>query len=296
MQIQQPCIGGNQGCERLLGKVYTRTGHWQAARAWMLQGLSHARTRHDMFGVVQGYGALGELFVRSGHFREALACMSITFHLMPPGAGQQSKQLNFMASALIRNGEYLRAESLLQTALHSANDLGMRHHNVSLQQEARGSTLHAKARLQFLELDKNQAAAKDLFPQTEADNPSPADVHIAEGFLCMGRAFVACQQDNRPLAISCLHRAGSAFGEVYPMERLWAALLESTVKGLPLPDRQGIADLIAMTPELPGQKNANILDQTWEQTPLPADNGFTPLLSDTMDLQALLEMRKMFFL
>ena len=279
-----------------LGKVYTRTGHWQAARTWILQGLSHARSPHDMFGVVQGYGALGELFVRSGHCREALACMSITFHLMPPGAGQQSKQLNFMASALIRNREYLRAESLLQTALHTANDLSVRHHNQSLQREARDSILHAKARLQFLELDKNQMEATDLFPQTDTDNHSPAGLHIAEGFLCMGRAFVACQQDNHPLAITCVHRAGSAFGDTYPMERHWAALLEAKVKGLPLPDRQDIAALISMTPELPTQTGANILDQTWEQTPLPEDNGFSPLLSEQLDLQALLDMRQMFFL
>lgn len=96
-----------------LCKVYTRTGHWHSAREWALYYLSQARQQLHHFDVAKGYGALAEIFLRAGYAQQALACFQMSSHLMPVGHGQHARQLNFMASALIRNAEYGRAEDLL---------------------------------------------------------------------------------------------------------------------------------------------------------------------------------------
>lgn len=57
-----------------LGKVYTRTGHWRAARDWLLKALSIGREQNRLFDIVQGYGALSELLLRGGHPQAAYTC------------------------------------------------------------------------------------------------------------------------------------------------------------------------------------------------------------------------------
>lgn len=132
-----------------LAKVYTRTGHWQSARDWCLYYLSLARQHSYHFDIAKGYGALAEIFLRVSYANEALACFQTAYHLMPLGQGQQAKQYNFMASALLRNKEILRAEVLLHTSRQiSRNIIELEPNN----QDALASLCHSTMRFHYLSL------------------------------------------------------------------------------------------------------------------------------------------------
>ena len=264
------------------GKVYTRSGHWIHARAWILHSLALARAQHRLFAVTEGYGALGELLLRAGHAKAAQACMSSAYQLLPPGSGQQAKQLNYLASTLMRNGASLRAESLLMTALHMAHDQG-----------DSDSVWHALARLQFLQLQSEHGGSNVM--QSMAAYLPEARTPVACGLLQIGLALWLVRQDQPEQAAQCLQQALSDLGRQLPLERLWTQRLHCALLGQPCSieaDPHRWADMAPIAPP----DMAHVMDRTWAQLPLASCNGFSSLLQPLGSLEQEAQARTAFFI
>ncbi|ANE56529.1 tetratricopeptide repeat protein [Methylomonas sp. DH-1] len=270
-----------------LGKVYTRTGHWRAARDWLLKALAIGRQQNRLFDIVQGYGALGELLLRGGHPQAAYTCLSTAYHILPPGSGQRPRQLNYLASALLRCGETLRAESLLMTSIHLAHDKG-----------DSDSVWHALARLQFLCIDDNRSSKghfndvtdvlRDYVPQT--DNNS-----IALGFLRVGQALLACRSGHQAEALAKIQVAKSFFETRFPFEHWWALQLEAFLMGNSSVTDAGCQKLLALNPVF-SPASPNVLDMSWQRLHLSETNGFMSLASEKHDVESLQTARYLFFI
>lgn len=280
-----------------LGKVYTRTGHWQVARCWLIYSLAEARRQSDLFNVTQGYGALGELLLRAGHPQEALACFNTAFHVLPTGSGQQSKQLNYLASALIRNRAWLRAESLLKTSIQNAKDMAGRE---GANQEASDSIHHALARLQFLELARHR---EDLTraPDVLADWGEKLNVNrllrtpVAEGFLAVGRALRCEALNQTETAVTLLAQAQQQFGQQFPMEHYWAERLSQQLLGQPFVVGEYMTQLLALAVIAPPNSHS-VLDDTWQRPAIATSNGFLALTEFNASFLALSQHWQIFFL
>lgn len=276
-----------------LGKVYTRTGHWHSAREWLLLFLAESRQSGELFNVTQGYGALGELLLRANHPQEALACLNIAFHTMPAGSGQQSKQLNYVASALARNNEWLRADTLLKTSIQNARDMLGRH---GASQEASDSIHHALARLQFLALARDGSNAQDVVAKWN----NTLTVHslqatpIAQGMLAIGRALCCVNGQQHHDALIYLQQAQSHLKAMYPMEYGWAVQLTQAILGQPLLIMDNICQLMQLTP-LTAPCCSNTLDQTWKTPLLSSTNGFAELANPSATLHTLQQQWRIFF-
>lgn len=263
-----------------LGKVYTRTGHWAAAREWLLYYLSLSRrSKHDL-SVVKGYGALGELFLRSGHPHAALAAFRSAFQLTPAGRGNPSMQLNFLASGFMRNGAFLRAETLLMQSLHTAAI----HFDPALATGlTRDSIQHALMRLQFIKWLTRRTQDYLLPPICQdvlREFMAGAGTGVAGGFYAVGKAFLAVAQGQTVEAASQLDLAAQCFGPAYPVEHCWAARLRVSLadgEGSRIQAAPAVAAAISLLP-LPAPAHALILDATWSQLQLPTGSAFAPLL------------------
>lgn len=256
-----------------LGKVYTRSGHWEAARSWILCSLDWARADHRLFAVTEGYGALGELLLRAGQAQAAQTCMGTAYQLLPPGAGQQAKQLNYLASALMRNGALLRSESLLMTSLHMALDQG-----------DTDSVWHTLARLQFLQLQNPEhAQAKDITTTMAAYLPSTRTT-VACGFLAIGQALLLARQGLSADAIVAIQVALNDLDGRFPLERIWAQRLLCALQGIAYTPDSELLALTCMTAAQPPVLTS-VLDLTWSLLPLPSDNGFAALLGPLQSLE-----------
>lgn len=279
----EPDLGAAADVALGLGKVYTRSGHWQAARAWLLYALGLARSEQRLFTTTEGYGALGELLLRAGHEQAAHHCMGTAYQLLPPGAGQQAKQLNYLASALMRCGELLRAESLLMTSLHMAIDQG-----------DTDSVWHALARLQFLQLQQPDTATQRDIGQTLRAYQPAQRTPVACGFLAIGRALWLVQRGQRDQASTALEQARCDLGQHLPMERLWVQRLQCAIAGQawqPDPTTQALLQLPVHLPP-PGH---SVLDHTWGQLPLPPNNGFATLFEPDSTLAQQAQAWRVFF-
>lgn len=269
-----------------LGKVYTRSGHWQDARCWLLHSLQQSRDEQRLFGLVQAYGALGELMLRAAQPQAAHACMSTAYHLLPPGSGQQPRQLNYLASTLMRSGAALRAESLLMTSLHMAHDA-----------KDADSVWHALARLQFLLLDDRRQSAPDVL-LTLCDYLPTRLTPVAAGFLHVGRAMREQRLGNTGAARKCLHSALGVLdlpGQALPCERAWVDRLLATLDGLPVAPPPAVCQLLALE-ALPAPPGESILDRTWASLALPAENGFAWLCEEVESFDATMVRRACFFI
>lgn len=257
-----------------LGKVYTRTGHWSAARRWLLLALARARAEYKLFAATEGYGALGELLLRAGQPHGALACMGVACRLLPPGGGQQAKQMNFLASTLMRNGALLRAESLLMTSMHMAAEL-----------DDADSIWHALARLQFLELRKSAPTTTDVMSRLAEYVPART-TPVATGFLCVGRALFQYRTGQSNAALVSLRQAQSHFSR-HVCERAWASRLLCAMGGAPYQPEEELAACVAIEPVLPPEFES-VLDRNWSLLPMPDTNGFARLLAPvgTVDAEA----------
>ena len=269
-----------------LGKVYTRTGDWSLARDWMLHSLALARAQQRLFAVTEGYGALGELFLRAGQAQAAQACMANAYQLLPPGSGQQAKQLNYLASALLRNGALLRAESLLMTALHMA-----------AAQEDADSLWHALARLQFVRLQSSTTAAAGVDVMQGLDSYQPArKTPVACGFFHIGQALWLARQQQTGQAAQSLQQALQHLGPQLPLERIWAQRLYCALLGQPYTPDPALLQRWAPVLQLAPDTRPSVLDHTWQVLPLPAGNGFARLLQPLGTLDEEAQARTAFFI
>lgn len=270
-----------------LGKVYTRTGHWRAAREWLLTALAIGRDQNRLFDIVQGYGALGELLLRGGHPQAAYTCFSASYHILPPGSGQRPRQLNYLASALLRCGEILRAESLLMTSIHLAHD-----------NDDSDSIWHALARLQFLRLDDKcnpKGYVEDIAVAHQCYIPASNNNSIAIGFLHMGQALAAYQRGLHPEAVSKVQLAKPQFETRFPFEHWWALQFEAFLMHDQTVTNDASLKLMQLAPILPPPTQI-VLDASWQQLNLPVANGFMPLANASHDAESLQALRYLFFI
>lgn len=270
-----------------LGKVYTRTGDWSLARDWILHALASARAQQRLFAITEGYGALGELFLRAGQAQAAQACMSNACQLLPPGSGQQAKQLNYLASALLRNGALLRAESLLMTAVHMA----------SAQDDA-DSLWHALARLQFVRLQSSEVAPAtrvDVMQGLESYQPA-RKTPVACGFFHIGQALWLARQQQSERAAQSLQQALQHLGPQLPLERMWAQRLHCALLGQPYIPEPALLQRWTPVLHIKPAVSLSVLDHTWQVLPLPSKNGFARLLQPLGTLDDEAQARTAFFI
>lgn len=184
-----------------LGRLYTRAGYFDCARGWLLYAGDVARQHDRLYDTVRSFGALGDLLVRAGYPQQALFCLNTAQQLLPPGAGERSRQMNYLATVLMRLGEptdWATAEDLLMQSYYLAKDT----QDVT-------SMLHSLARLQFLYLDKGQIK-EDIcqlldFPQ---DYHAQHALHyIPLGLFALGRSLAAMQDKRHEYAIKLAGQA-----------------------------------------------------------------------------------------
>lgn len=202
-----------------LAKVYTRTGHWALARDWCLYYLYLARKQLTAFDIAKGYGALAEIFLRADKSNEALACFQMAYHLMPLQHGQQARQYNFMASALMRNQEWLRAEVLLHTSQQiSKNQLKFDENNIELL----ASRQHSEMRLAFLDY----LQAKNIKFNAENLPKQPTGLQILPtGMLWVVQGLNALNQQQTNVAMTAFNQAMQIFDNKMPLEYAWVKRL-----------------------------------------------------------------------
>lgn len=197
-----------------LAKIYTRTGHWETSRRWVLQALHHARHGNRTYDMVRCYGALGELLLRGNAPEAALFCLDTSYNLMPSGAGQRARQLNYLASALMR----LPAPRDIQTA----ETLLMQSYYLALDQNDRSSAVHTLARLQFLEIQRGNN--HDIVDKASYARLADLPREIPGGFLAQGRALAALLREEHETALYHTKTALGIFKCGQP-EHLWAQSL-----------------------------------------------------------------------
>lgn len=281
-----------------LAKVYTRTGHWQSARDWCVYYLKLARQHLTHFDIAKGYGALAEIFLRASYPKEALACFQTAYHLMPIGHGQQARQFNFMASALLRNQEWLRAETLLHTSRQiSRNVLQQDPDN----KDAQLSFDHSTMRLCYLNMlrsaNYNHVLADEFAAQKMKGIKTAtgaAGVPIGMMRMALGISYLmhdcADAQQQFKLAMAC-------FDKNMHLEQLWAARLYQACDGNmgPVDAASEALDELANINVLSVPEAAVVVDQTWQKVALNND-GFADLLADNLTVQQLADLWQLFFI
>ena len=262
--------GANLG----LAKVYTRLGHWQAAKQWLLHQLPIARQQNDLFMQAQCYGALGEIFLRANYPKIAYECFGNAFHVLPKGSSQREKQYNYQASALIRTGNTEQAEQYLMSALYLAESKHI------------DSIWHSLARLQFLWLQQQKTdSIKNHYAEYLQQKPNIA---IAEGFLNIAWAFLAEKQHNKPEAIRLANHALHCFNN-FPMEKNWTLKILHALNDQPLT----ITDIKPIQALFPDTLS-NLIESPWLTLRLP-EQGFAPIQT-AQSLEQLWQARLLFFI
>lgn len=277
-----------------IAKIYTRSGHWQSAQEWALYYLSLARSLRDDFGLTKGYGALAEIYLRGNQPRAALACFQIANQLMPLGQGQLDKQYNFLASALMRNQEWLRAETLLRNSIKMSMDkLGINPDDMS----AKISYLHSWSRLSYLYLERKQdICLPDSIKALLSELTHPA-LYVPAGFVLSALAIQAIRNEQYHAAAEYLESSLSAFGESAAMEHQWVLRLQQALSAdtksefVSYPRCQQLLDISPIaTPDI-----NIVVDQTWADIAL--DNAaYQPLIAEQESIETLTEMWRLFFI
>ena len=258
-----------------LAKVYTRLGHWEAAKQWLLYELPCARRNNDLYGQAQCYGALGEVFLRANYPKLAYECFGNAFYVLPKGSSQREKQYNYQASALIRTGNLEQAEQCLMSALYLADNKQI------------DSVWHSLARLQFLWLQQNRnesvlACYADYLQQKPL-------VSVSEGFLYVALAFLETRLENKTKAIGHLTQALSCFEGNFPMEYYWALKILQVLTG----DSNTLATMQSITAIFP-EISSNLIESALLNLHL-SHQGFLPI-QNAQSLEELWNIRLVFFI
>lgn len=268
------------------GKVFTRTGHWHTARLWLLHALELARTGDRLFDCVRGYGALGELLLRAGYPQQALFCLGTAHQLLPPGAGERSRQWNYLASALLRlqtERDQQAAESLLMSSFYLALDDG----------NDCNSACHSLARLQFLELDRqgHQDIVISLHAQKTLDQASET---VPKGFLALGRGFAAWLRGERFAAQQHAADACQHFSR-HLGEAFWAAHFHQLVTATESDSPPALPCVLIEPDAIAVPASQSVVDSLWQNLPLP-NTGHAIFAPASNDIVQLIAHREKFFL
>lgn len=280
-----------------MAKVYTRTGHWHLARQWCLYYLSMARQALDHFDIAKGYGALAEIFLRAGQSKEALACFQMAYHLMPLQSGQKARQYNYMASALLRHGEFLRAEALLYSGYQEAKRTLQSEPN-----DSQISILHSQMRFEFLYLlSKKYHSDAKHYHQEAVDGSMNHLKRMPCGMILMAQGIQMIKQQSFDKASVAFQGAMQTFTKQLLLEYLWANRLyqycqnqlntECQIDEGVLLNAKSLLSIEQISP--PDFKV--VLDKTWQQVQLH-NQGFDLLLNFDLNQQELLDLWQLFFI
>lgn len=269
-----------------LGRLYTRTGHFAAARDWLLQAGDQARIHDRLYDIVRSFGALGDLFLRTGFSQQSLFCLNTAHQTLPAGAGERSRQMNYLATVLMRLGtpqDQATAEDLLMQSFYLARDV-----------HDQASMLHSLARLQFLYLDRQQPQT-DVYKLLGLQEPQPAaasspQCKIPAGFLALARSFAAALNQQTVRAAELAEQACQLLKN-HPAEYYWARSLAGHLKGTPPPDWQTL--LPVLQPASAPASNS-VISRQWRELELgnPGASVFQP----QTQLDSLISHRQVFFL
>lgn len=296
-QALQACDTDSDRLNIALGlcKVYTRSGHWHTARAWALYYLSLARQCSHPFEIAKGYGALAEIFLRANYAKEALSCFQTAYHLMPLGNGQQARQLNFIASALMRKHEWLRAETLLYTSSQiSRNQL---HIDVN-DQDANNSLQHSRLRLLFIHYLNGSQFESDYQTTLETSlsgrNIPTGLAAVPYGHMQVLQAMQQLRWGNNDSALTHLNLALAAYSPRLIMEYQWAINLKNALLKTPQLNNAAIEAVFSIDSIQPPQFT-NLIDLTW-QTAALTNQGFKKLIQAEQTVDELFELWTLFFI
>lgn len=281
-QLQDAALAIDAGLG--LGRLYTRSGYFATARDWLLYAANLSRLHDRLYDTVRSFGALGDLFVRAGHNQQALFCLNTAHQLLPPGAGERSRQMNYLATALMRlntSRDQTAAEELLMQSYYLAQDTG-----------DMTSILHSMARLQFLYLDRQQPDVDvcqllQFQPDRQAEHSMQ---HIPLGFLAMGRALAAMQLAHHELA-AALAKQACEYLKNHPAEYYWALSLHSLL----LNDKTQLPGLKLSKLHLHAAPlRSSVINQQWHDLSLQ-DMG-AQLFQPQLQADSLIQHRQVFFI
>lgn len=282
-----------------MAKVYTRSGHWELAKQWTLYYLVLARKLRDDYGLVKGYGALAEIFLRADRSKEALACFQIANQMMPSGQGQLDKQYNFIASALTRNGEYLRAETLLRNSMKLSKDKMSRNaDNVA----AKVSFLHSCSRLCYLKLSQGKPLGINEDVQRLLNEVNVHGAKIPAGFIRVAQMIEATHNNDKSAAMLYLTQAADLFAQSAPVELQWVNRLQQQLAlGMDeqatsnVSQSSDIAQQLMAIEALSAPEHNLTVDLTWNHVTL-TNEGYQQLQQDDVALSELTELWRLFFI
>lgn len=277
-----------------LGKIYTRSGHWQAARDWTLYALKIARQIANTFDIAKGYGALAEIFLRANAAKEALCCFQIAYHMMPHGQAQQARQLNFIASALMRNQEWLRAENLLYTSKQiSRNQIEISSQN----QDPLNSLIHSQLRLEYIHYltKKEPQHVPELHDLLEKSPTQSEGFTVPYAHLLTVRAMSVLYHKNDPaLAVEYLDQAVKTSKDKAVMENQWISHLKAAVLQEKSSLHSDYLKLIELEP-LVAPSITSVIDQVWTKQQL-TNQGFLALKEPPTTVQDIFKLWHIFFI
>lgn len=191
-------------CALGLARLYTRCGNWRSARRFGLFALHHSRLTQRLFDISRSYNVLGDLFCRAGELQWAHVCLTTSTQMLPQGSIHKARHINSLATVLLRQGQFERAEPLLMSSLYLARDTA-----------DHDSFWHALARLQFLYNAKAPTQqARMIFAAMLPQKTTP----IAQAYLELAEAYSSLiSSTNARLKIEQALLLLSAF----PMEAAW---------------------------------------------------------------------------
>lgn len=259
-------------------------GYFATARDWLLYAGDLARRHDRLYDTVRSFGALGDLLLRSGHHQQALFCLNSAHQFLPPGAGERSRQMNYLATALMRLGtrrDRAAAEDLLMQSFYLAQDTN-----------DLTSMLHSLARLQFLYLDRQQPErdASQLLESAQDCQPQHPLHHVPLGFLTLGRCLAAMQCQRNEQAASLAQQA-CEYLRNHPAEHYWALSLYSFLQ-VDGPQRPALP-LTVITPHA-APESLSVINRQWQSLHLH-DIG-VQVFNPPLQQHSLIQHRRVFFI
>lgn len=257
-------------------RIYTRTGQWQLARDWGTYALKLARKHNRLFDTSRTFNALGDLFCRAGYTQFAHLFLMSSTNVLPQGSVHKARHYNSLATVLMRQKAYLRAEALLMNSLYLAHD-----------NQDSDSVWHALARLQWLYIETNT----QIMVHERFNNLIPAKHNaIANAYMEIAQAVMIMHEQPK-LAEHLLNQAANRTSTLYPIESAWFArcagnqtALNAEMLNLPLYPA-------------PAAEGFSCFDSSWQQVEL-ANNQLNWLVTpqSVLSAQHLLTERQAFFI
>jgi|GEM_PF-3468826 len=204
-----------------LGKVCSDNGDWNGARKWILDAMRNARRDNDLNQLAQCYGALGEVFFRTGHYKSAFTLFTRDKALLPPGHEQHARLRNYLAISLGRLGCDAMCQPMLWTSLYRSID----NNPISV-----GYSVASLLVYSFIQKDDRLFSRVNKFLDGNLDRVKLLGYSLL--FSQAIRAFWAKRVNNNDQAVEHLDRfLASATADSYPVETAWLQSIRASWLG-----------------------------------------------------------------